>query len=378
MITGISCSSTGDHTFTECVDSTNGVEKLMKIAVTADIHLAIKGEHPERYNALENILGQLEAENIETLLIAGDLFDRDFLNYAEFERLCKKHPQIQLHIIPGNHDAGISEKSIVGSNIHIYTVPTAIEIGSTTFLFVPYNEKGKMGEQIASLKDEIRGKDWILIGHGDYYGGVKELNPLEPGTYMPLSRENILTFAPQVVFLGHIHKPTNWGNVYYTGSACGLDICETGKRRFLVYDTADGSVIPMVAVTDILYFDESFVIVPLDSEVPLLRQEIEKRIDSWNIDTSDYSKVVVRVRVIGYAMDRGAILSVLKEGFDGFRYYSDEGPLIDELSTSTDRQLGAITERTMKLIDELEWDFGGDQPAKEQLKIKALEVIYGA
>jgi len=350
----------------------------MKIAVTADIHLAVKGEHPERYNALESILGRIEAENIETLFIAGDLFDKDFLNYAEFERLCKKHPQIQIHVIPGNHDAGIDKKSIVGSNIHIYTVPTAIEIGSTTFVFIPYKEKAKMGEQIASLGEEIRGKDWILIGHGDYYGGVKELNPLEPGTYMPLSRENIVTFAPRVVFLGHIHKPTNWGNVYYTGSPCGLDICETGKRRFLVYDTADGRVIPMVAVTDILYFDESFVIVPVDNEVSLLKQEAAKRIEAWNIDTSEYSKALVRVEAIGYAMDRGSILLALKEGFDGFRYYNDEGPLIDRLSTSTDRQLGAITERTIKLVDELEWDFGGDEPAKEQLKIKALEVIYGA
>ncbi len=350
----------------------------MKIAVTADIHLAIKGEHPERYNTLENILGQIKAENIETLFIAGDLFDKDFLNYAEFEKLCKKHLQIQIHVIPGNHDTGISKKSIVGSNIHIYTAPTIVEIGSTTFVFVPYKEKANMGEQIASLEEEIRGKDWILISHGDYYGGIKELNPLEPGTYMPLSRENIATFAPQVVFLGHIHKPTNLGDVYYTGSPCGLDICETGQRRFLVYNTADGSITPMVAVTDILYFNESFVIVPTDNEVPILRQEIAKRIESWNINTSDYSKVLVRVEAIGCAMDRSAILSALKEGFDGFRYYGDEDPLIDRLSTSTDRQLSAITERAMKIIDELEWDFGGDQPAKEQLKTKALEVIYGA
>lgn len=350
----------------------------MKIAITADIHLAIKGEHPERYNALKNILKQIEAENIETLLIAGDLFDKDFLNYTEFERLCKKYPQIQIHIIPGNHDSGINDKSIVGSNINIYTVPTATEIGLTLFVFVPYKEKAKMGEQIASLEEEVRGKDWVLIGHGDYYGGVKELNPLEPGTYMPLSRENIVTFSPKVVFLGHIHKPNNWGNVYYTGSPCGLDICETGKRRFLVYDTVDGSVIPMVAATDILYFDESFVIVPTDNEVPLLKQEITKRIEAWNIGSSEYSKVVVRVEAIGYAMDRSSILSTLREDFDRFKYYEGEGPLIDKLSTSSDRQLSAITERTIKVIDELEWDFGGDQPTKEQLKIKALEVLYGA
>lgn len=350
----------------------------MKIAVTADIHLAVRGEHPERYNALENILEQIEAEGIENLLIAGDLFDKGFSNYADFESLCRKHPQIQIHIIPGNHDVGISKKSIVGSNIHIYTAPTAIEIGSATFVFVPYQDRAKMGEQIASLEEQLRGKEWILIGHGDYYSGVKELNPLEPGTYMPLSKENIATFAPRVVFLGHIHRPTNRGNVYYTGSPCGLDICETGKRRFLVYDTVDRSIIPMIAVTDILYFDESFIIVPVDNEAPLLRQEVARRIETWNIDASEHSKVLVRVEAIGYAMDRGAILTALKEGFDKFTYYNDEGPLINRLLMRTDRQLGAITERTMKLIDEIDWNFGGDQPTREQLIIKALEAIYGA
>lgn len=349
----------------------------MKIAVTADIHLATKRDYPERYNALENILGQVEDENIETLLIADDLFDRDFHNYAEFEKLCKKHPQIQLHIIPGNHDVNIGGKSIVGPNVHIHTIPTAVEIGSTTFLFIPYEDKTKMSDRIASLEWEIKGKDWVLIGHGDYYGGTKELNPLEPGTYMPLSRKNVETFAPRAVFLGHIHKPVNWGDVYYPGSPCGLHISEVGKRRFLVFDTADGSVAPMVVATDVLYFEESFVIVPLDNEVPLLKQEIANRIKSWNLDPTEYSKVILRVEATGYAMDRSAILSALREGFDRFKYYKDEGPLIDKLSTSTDRQLSAIAERTIKLIDELGWDFGGDEPERELLKIEALNVIYG-
>ena len=84
----------------------------------------------------------------------------------------------------------------------------------------------------------------------------------------------------------------------------------------------------------------------------------------------------MRVEAIGYAMDRSAILSALKGGFDAFRYYNDEGPLVEKLSTSTDRQLSAIAEQAVKLIDELEWDFGGDEPDRELLKIEALNVIY--
>ena len=349
----------------------------MRIAVTADVHLGDKDEHLERYGALENILEQAEAEKVENLLIAGDLFDNGFNNYSEFEALCRKHLGVQLHIIPGNHDPGISEKSIVGDNIQIYTEPTMVEFDSTAFFFVPYKEKASVGDTIAEIDQDIEGKQWILVAHGDYYGGVKELNPLEPGTYMPLSKKTIERFSPSAVFLGHIHKPIAWGNVYYIGSPCGLDISETGKRRFLVYDTSEGSVVSMAVATDVLYFDESFVIVPLGTEAPLLKQEIEKRIKSWDIASSDHPRVCVKVEARGYATDRSAILGVLREGFEGFRYYKGEGPRIDELSISSDRQLNAVAEHTIRLIHELDWSFGGDEPTREQVTNAALNVIYG-
>ena len=350
----------------------------MRISVTADVHLRTKAEHPERYNALENIFEQTITEGIENLLVAGDLFDKDFQNYSEFEELCKKFSKLQLHIIPGNHDPSISGKSIVGDNIHIYTDPIALEIDSTTFLFIPYEEKAKMGEKIAEKEQEIDGKEWILVGHSDFYGGVKEPNPLEPGTYMPLSRKDLGRFKPRTVFLGHIHKPHSPANdVYYVGSPCGLDISETGRRTFLVYDTADGSIEHPVIDTDVLYFTESFLVLPRDNEVPLLKQEIANRIDSWEIAPSDSPKVQLRVEASGYAKDRSAVLQELKRGFEGFTYFKDEGPTIEKLSVSSDDRLEAISERTMKLIEELDWSFGGDEPTREQVEIAALSVIYG-
>ncbi len=348
----------------------------MRISVTADVHLRTRAEHSERYNALENIFEQTITEGIENLLIAGDLFDKDFQNYSEFEALCQQYSQLQLHIIPGNHDPSISGKSIVGNNIHIYTDPTALEIGSTTFLFVPYEEKAEMGEKIAEMEKEIEGKEWILVAHGDYYGGVKELNPLEPGTYMPLSRKDLERFKPRTVLLGHIHKALSQNNVHYAGSPCGLDINETGRRTFLVYDTADGSIVRREVTTDVLFFNESLVIVPMSNEVSLLEREIRKRIESWEIDPADYAKIRVRVEAKGYATDRSAVLAALEQGFGGFKYFKDEGPKIERLSASSDRQLNAMAERTMKLIDELDWSFGGDEPAKEDVTIAALSVIY--
>lgn len=349
----------------------------MKISVTADVHLRAGANYLERYNALENIFEQSIAEGIENLFIAGDLFDKDYRNYSEFDKLCKNYSKLQLHIIPGNHDPNISSKSIVGDNIHIYIEPVFLEIDSTNFLFLPYEKKATMGEKIAEMEKEIRGKTWVLIAHGDYYGGVKELNPLEPGTYMPLSRKDLERFNPRAVLLGHIHKPLSQSNVHYTGSPCGLDISETGRRRFLVYDTTDGSIVSRDVTTNVLYFNESFVIVPIEDEVEMLKKEIKERIESWDIDPSWHPKVRVRVEAVGYATDRSAVLVALEQGFEKFKYFKDEGPTIDRLLASSDRQLNAIAERTMKLIDELDWTVGEDEPTKEYVKIAALSVIYG-
>jgi exonuclease SbcD len=348
----------------------------MRIAVTADAHLKTGAEHPERCRALENIFEQTIASGIENLIIAGDLFDKDSQNYSEFEGLCRRHSSLQLHIIPGNHDPSISGKSITGDNIHIYTDPTVREFDSVTFLFVPYEEKTRMGEQIARIEHDLAGRQWVLVGHGDFYGGVKEAR--HDRTYMPLSRKDLVRFKPRTVFLGHIHKPHSPADeVYYVGSPCGLDISETGQRRFLVYDTADGSIEERVIETDVLYFRESFLILPRDNEVSLLATEIKKRVDAWKLHASDHPKVRLRVETRGYAKDRSAVLQALQLGFEDFAFFKGEGPVIDDLSVSSDQQLEAISERTMMLIEELDWPFGGDQPTKEQVELAALSVIYG-
>jgi len=68
----------------------------MKVAITADLHLKTKVENTERYNALINILNQLLLENINNLIIAGDLFEINSQNYSIFDELCKQKKYNQI------------------------------------------------------------------------------------------------------------------------------------------------------------------------------------------------------------------------------------------------------------------------------------------
>lgn len=93
----------------------------MKIAITADCHLTKVEDHPERYQAFENILDQLVERGIEILVVAGDLFDKGMTNYADFDKIYrkKKYQAIQIYTLPGNHDPGLEAGYFTSKNVHV-------------------------------------------------------------------------------------------------------------------------------------------------------------------------------------------------------------------------------------------------------------------
>ena len=350
----------------------------MKIAFTADVHLHT--EHPERYSALEDILGQLEAEGIEYLVVAGDLFDKqDPRFYPDFKRMCRKHSSVRLLIIPGNHDPNISDSDFGEENVWVCHEPTPWPIGDATFLLIPYEHKVSMGDKMAGEAAELAGQEWMLVGHGDYLSGVREPNPHEPGVYMPLTRADVDRHGPSQVVLGHIHKATPpEERVVYIGSPHGLDISETGKRRYLLYDTESKRFEEKAVRTDYLYFQESFFIFPADDEVVRLQSKIHARMESWGLSEGEWDKVRLRVSAGGYARSPSEIHETLREGFAGLSYYNEEsGPVADELFPANDSQREKLAKRALEKLKELDFPLGGKEPDAEDVRLIILQTIYG-
>lgn len=353
----------------------------MKLAFSSDIHLTSLGSHPERFHAFENILSQMKQEEIDTLIIAGDLFDASLRNYSEFESLCKKkeHRDLRLYIIPGNHDPEISSSSVVAEKVKIFTQPELVELRSQgpLLLVIPYQKGKTMGEVIEHFSPDLAPGGWILIGHGDWSEGLRQTNPYEPGVYMPLTSKDVDRYNPQQIFLGHIHVPYDKGQVHYMGSPCGLNITETGKRRFLIYDIAEDEIASREVGTDVIYFDETLVILPTENEDAFIQDLVKKVIRSWDIRDRDRKKVCARVKVRGYCSDKGALEKELKKAFSDFNFYNDEGPDLSGVSISEDVERRFISEKVKAGIDDLEWPEGADEPDKEEILLAALAVIYG-
>jgi exonuclease SbcD len=191
----------------------------MKIAITADVHLTSRDQHPERFHALENVLSQLVEQNIDILIIAGDLFDVTCTTPGEFEEIIKrkKYSKINLYIIPGNHDPFLTEGTFSLPNIKYIIRPELFKLTETVpFVFIPYIKSSSIGEVLAASKFSIERGSWVLVSHGDWLRGTLPTNECESNSYMPLSSRDLFIDKPKKVFLGHIHarldspSPLSW------------------------------------------------------------------------------------------------------------------------------------------------------------------------
>jgi len=354
----------------------------MRIAVTSDVHLSIGREHPERLRALENILQQAAEEKLRNVIIAGDLFDVSHPVYSEFEALCQdpRFRVLQIHVIPGNHDLDVSQEAFAAENVEVIVEPSILELDDSglKFLFIPYNAHTSMGEQIAPFVDDLIPNQWILVGHGDWAEGLHIPNPYEPGVYMPLTRKDIEAYQPAKVFLGHVHAPSNHDRIHYPGSPHPIDITETGYRRFLLFDTESFDVESRKVETDVIYFDAHLVVLPVEDEKAFLQDQVSGLIKRWAIDEVDRDKVQVRVTVSGYSSDRKALSKILKNAFSALRFYRDSPPDISGVHVANDVDRNYIAENTRARIEAMNWPDESDEPARDEILLAALHLIYGS
>ena len=351
----------------------------MKIAITSDLHLRSRQDHPERFEALENIFNQVNTLGIKMLVIAGDLFDAQFNNYAEFEAICRQpeNRDIAVLVIPGNHDPNLSQAGFSAANIHIFAEPKPLPMGNDepTLLMVPYLASQSMGEVIAKHAEKLLPDRWILFGHGDWMGNAKNPNLYEGGWYMPLTQRDLDACKPRRVFLGHIHAPYDNGHVCYAGSPCGMDNTETGRRRFLVYDTHANTLESLPVDTRYLFFNRTFTIFPLDNEQVAVRSLLENWIASWGLTSAEKEKARLRVRLTGYAFDKNSISQVVRETLAG--YILEKEPDLDGVAITTDNRRGQILNQVKESLASLDWPLEADEPDRDQILLAAVKLVYG-
>jgi exonuclease SbcD len=270
----------------------------MKILHTADWHIGqLFHEYDRSYEHqkfLDWLVGLLKIEQIEVLLISGDVFDISNpsatsikMFYSFLNKATKANPDLQIIITAGNHDSASRLEApkplLESSNVHIIGLVEKDEEGNIDYqkLLIPIHNKSgeikiwclavpflRMGDY-PSIKDcanpytegvtklyqeafeyssskKQDGQTIIAMGHlHTHYAEISDLDKSERLIMGGVECIPATAFHPDIkyVALGHIHKAQRIGgkeHVRYSGSTLPMSFSELNyKHQVIVFELAD-------------------------------------------------------------------------------------------------------------------------------------------
>jgi exonuclease SbcD len=218
----------------------NGAMINIKFLHCADIHLeapftsvgTAEGKSSIRRQdlkeALQNIIDLAGYENVDLLLICGDLYEHDYINKSTIEFINYSFAKIQktkVIIVPGNHDPYIPgsyyKSNKWSSNVTILSPdnPEVFFEELGTYIYYLGNENYKMPDSRYIN---------ILMGHG-----TLDMN-IDTKAYNPISSRDIQYLDIDYVALGHFHKMFRElginKNIFNPGSPEPLGFDEPGSH----------------------------------------------------------------------------------------------------------------------------------------------------
>ena len=282
----------------------------MKIAFLGDTHFgggySLGRTHPSKsvntrlidfFNTFDYVIDYLISNNIEHLIITGDIFEHRRPQSSQIKLFAKRlktliNKNIKTHIIIGNHDMVLNQKSTTLDvfkaldlpNVFIYYNLESIQISdgnkSANFVFLPYKSRQILGvesnskavevlsSRIKTLVSELEPADAnILVGHmiveGTSY--IDDMSEYVGDIVIP--QKALEDF--NLVILGHVHpfhvirkaKPT----ILYIGSMERKNFGEKNHpKHFGIIDLAKENTmefieLPVRNLFDIEIIDEDAI-----------------------------------------------------------------------------------------------------------------------
>lgn len=214
----------------------------MKFIHIADVHLGVKPDRgrtwsDKRADEIEqsfyNILNICDEDEIDLLLIAGDLYHTQPTEQQlkNLDYRLSKLTKTKTVIIAGNHDY-IAENSAwetyeFTSNTVLFPKDRAanlyfedINVCITGYSYGKQEYTERILERLRPGREDAYN---IMLGHG----GDTE--------HMPFSKEKLASLGFDYIALGHIHKPAHLikNKMAFSGSLEPIDYTETGRRGYI-------------------------------------------------------------------------------------------------------------------------------------------------
>lgn len=203
----------------------------MRVAIITDQHFGARNDstafldfYERFYN--DTFFSTLDSNNIESVLILGDTFDRrKYVNFYSLDRAKKmffdklEERGIKVFMIAGNHDTYFKNTNEVNSpelllaeytNIHLINKAQDIIVHDTPICFVPWICPDNYEESIETINTS---NAEICMGHFEI-AGFAMYRGME--SHEGLSKNLFQRF--DMVFSGHYHHRSDDGHIYYLGN----------------------------------------------------------------------------------------------------------------------------------------------------------------
>ncbi|GEL89380.1 metallophosphoesterase family protein [Pediococcus parvulus] len=306
----------------------------MKFIHSADIHLdsPFKGLrkapdqvwqliHDSTYRAFSNLVTTAIKENVDFVLIVGDLFDQvqhsiraDLFVNEQFERLNQK--QIPVYLSYGNHDYLNDNTEIINypKNVHVFSSnpqkeQLTLKDGTTVSIIGFSYDKQAVKEDIVA---EFPGRDQADFEIGTVHGSLDSLNAPE-ANYAPFSETELLNLHYDYWALGHIHKRQVLNEdpaIIYSGNLQGRHKNEPGTKGFYLVSSEGEKLIPKFKEASVINWQKLTIEVTaadtFDEIVKTILHHIEILLDK--------QPNFIDVKIKNVQTLSGAVLTRIKDG----------------------------------------------------------------
>jgi DNA repair exonuclease SbcCD nuclease subunit len=232
----------------------------MKLLHFADLHLdapfawappeTARARRRNRREALARIVALAEAEGVEAILCAGDLFEHERIgpDTVEFLRSAFERTDRRVLLAPGNHD-WLSPRSPYAlaewsPNVHVFTEAALrpIELADGLTLWgAAHRAPANTDDLFAGFRVD-RGGVNIALAHASERATLA-WQESGKAPHAPFDAADLPSTGLAHAFLGHYHLPRDAERHTYPGNPDPLDFGETGERGAVIATVgADGTV----------------------------------------------------------------------------------------------------------------------------------------
>jgi len=242
----------------------------MKILHTSDLHIGHNFSGIDRSDEFDKFFEFLKetikTENIELLIISGDIFDVYFPSNSALKQYYDFLASLDIRaiIIGGNHDSANTLKApkelLNAMNIDVISGDNddyckIIELEDVVIVAISFLREGILRKIDENLNQAIKtiyqnalkeakkyNKKVIAIGHLTAYGAKRSSErEIYVGNLESVGSD--IFDGYDYVALGHIHKPQKIKkNIYYSGSPLSLSFSENYQKSMILLDTSSWEI----------------------------------------------------------------------------------------------------------------------------------------